>query len=110
MIYVLTIIAKQILATGVLVFFMWALMLIIPNRLDMSLRHFILNFMPYNMVKFQEYYSTNEVYIIGSYNLQRIEFIFIVSAFLIIVLISISILLYKQQNKRRYLNSSSKYI
>lgn len=106
-IYILTISVKQILASGILIFFLWVLMLIIPSRLDMNLRHFMLNFMPYNITKFQEYYITNEIYTLGVYNIQRLEFIFIISIVITIIFTIISILLYKKRKKRKYFSHTA---
>ncbi|MGL4739839.1 MAG: hypothetical protein ACRC41_03425 [Sarcina sp.] len=106
-IYILTISVKQILPAGVLISFMWVLMLIVPSKLDMKLRYFILNFMPYNMANFQEYYITNEIYTLGTYNLQRIEFVSIISIFVAIVLIIISFLLYRKRKKRTHFSHTA---
>lgn len=55
-----SVLAQQMVASGVLVTFLWIIMTIVPP-LGIINRYF-LNFLPYNMTNFNTYYIDNEVY------------------------------------------------
>ena len=59
--YLFTVIVNQILSGAVLVAFSWIIMATIPV-ISFRMQHYFNNFLPYNMVDFNNYYKLNEVY------------------------------------------------
>lgn len=96
-IYFFTILVKQVLPSAVLIAFIWIIMLVIPSRQDMIVSHYITNFLPYSMCKFQTYYTTNELYNIFGQVTPKFISVFIVAILssIVFTIISITIARYK---------------
>ncbi|MGL4656481.1 MAG: hypothetical protein ACRCWM_11495 [Sarcina sp.] len=87
-----TVIFNQIITSGVVLTFIWVVMLMIPQD-NFMMNHYIANFLPYNITDFNKYYLDYEFYNVFGNEVLELRFIFF------IILIKFAILIFILRRK-----------
>ena len=94
-----TTIFNQILSSGVIITFVWVVMMMLPASLY-RLNHNIANFLPYNMTNFNKYYLNNEMYSLFGDDFLALGYISLVGIVVCISLIIISNVILQRKIKK----------